>query len=155
MKPHCIWQRACCDCNPSMRTLTSCASAIYCKIHCISVGRQVWSGCGCSGSTCPILLFCVAFTFTGVKSSVCVLFLWSLFLKSWDMLQIFCFVVLYKPHILYQIYCSCCNGKLTKVHRLYKKITYDPKFWVWSFLGRLVKETSTEKGYVLRLVERM
>lgn len=33
---------------------------------------------------------------------------------------LFCFV-LYKPHILYQIYCSCCNGKLTKVHRLYKK----------------------------------
>lgn len=29
---------------PSMRTLTSRASAIYCKIHCTSVGWRVWSG---------------------------------------------------------------------------------------------------------------
>lgn len=156
MKPHCIWQRACCDCNPSMRTLTSCASAIYCKIHCISVGRQVWSGCGCSGSTCPILLFVLRLlSLVSSPRCVCSLSLITLSEKLRHVADLlFCFV-LYKPHILYQIYCSCCNGKLTKVHRLYKKITYDPKFWVWSFLGRLVKETSTEKGYVLKLVERM
>lgn len=30
--------------TPSMRTLTSRASAIYCKIHCTSVGWRLWSG---------------------------------------------------------------------------------------------------------------
>lgn len=45
MKPPGHWQPACSDCNPSVRTLTSCASAIYCNIHCTTVAWQVWSGC--------------------------------------------------------------------------------------------------------------
>lgn len=35
--------------TPSMRTLTSRASAIYCKIHCTSVGWRLWSGWEQSG----------------------------------------------------------------------------------------------------------
>lgn len=41
MKPPSHWQPACSDCNPSVRTLTSCASAIYCNIHCTTVAWQV------------------------------------------------------------------------------------------------------------------
>lgn len=55
------WQRACSDCNPSVRTLTSRASAIYCKIHCISVDRQVWSGCDLSPASLPCWLVLLTF----------------------------------------------------------------------------------------------
>lgn len=125
MKPQGIWQRACCDCNPSMRTLTSCVSAIYCKIHCIrSTGRCGHGVFAEVGPATPPLCY-VLFHWCQVINVFYSFITLSEKLRHNAEFPLLFFLIFI---LNTKIFCSCYKQTADKVRKLYKNSNMTQSF---------------------------